>query len=96
MSQHVVRSNDNRSIVEESARNAAIEASASFLLDAHPHFHGRANRFAFECHARTLTVRGSVPSYYLKQVLQSVLRDVPGIGLIDNHVTVDSSDGVSE
>jgi len=42
-----------------------------------------------------LTLHGSVPSFYLKQVLQSILRDVPGVRRIDNRVDVVSAAGLS-
>jgi hypothetical protein len=42
-----------------------------------------------------LTLRGSVPSFYLKQVLQSILKDVPGVARIDNRVDVVSAAGLS-
>jgi hypothetical protein len=35
-----------------------------------------------------LVVRGTVPTYFLKQVLQNVLMDVEGVRLIDNQVSV--------
>lgn len=42
-----------------------------------------------------LTLRGSVPSFYLKQVLQSILKDIPGVDRIDNRVDVVSAAGLS-
>ncbi len=42
-----------------------------------------------------LTLRGSVPSFYLKQVLQSILKDVPGVRRVDNRVDVVSAAGLS-
>jgi hypothetical protein len=36
-----------------------------------------------------------VPTFYLKQVLQCVLRDVEGVRGIDNQVVVISSQGLS-
>lgn len=42
-----------------------------------------------------LTLRGRVPSFYLKQILQSILKDVPGVRRIDNRVDVVSSAGLS-
>jgi hypothetical protein len=42
-----------------------------------------------------LTLRGCVPSFYLKQVLQSMLMDIDGIERIDNRVDVVSSSGLS-
>lgn len=42
-----------------------------------------------------LTLRGTVPSFYLKQVLQTMLMDVPGVRRVDNRVDVISSAGLS-
>jgi hypothetical protein len=72
-----------------------VEQCAHALVNAHPHFHGRATRFEFECREEVLIVRGLVPTFYLKQVLQTVLRGLDGIRLIDNQVTVASPDGLS-
>jgi hypothetical protein len=40
-------------------------------------------------------VRGRVPSFYLKQVLQTILMRVEGVGVVDNQVDVVSCDGLS-
>jgi hypothetical protein len=40
-------------------------------------------------------VRGRVPSFYLKQVLQRVLRNAAGNRRIDDRVDVVCSDGLS-
>lgn len=42
-----------------------------------------------------LTLRGSVPSFYLKQVLQSIVKKVPGVDRINNRVDVVSAAGLS-
>ena len=42
-----------------------------------------------------LILRGNVPSFYLKQVLQSILKDTPGVRRIDNRVDVISAAGLS-
>ncbi len=42
-----------------------------------------------------LTLRGRLPSFYLEQVLQTLLRDIEGVDLIDNQVDVISSTGLS-
>jgi len=42
-----------------------------------------------------LTLRGQLPTFYLKQVLQTWLRDVDGVERIDNQVDVVSSTGLS-
>ena len=72
-----------------------VEQCAHALVNAHPHFHGRAARFEFVCREEVLVVRGLVPTFYLKQVLQTVLKGLDGIRLIDNQVTVVSPDGLS-
>ena len=64
-------------------------------LANHYHFRGRVHTFEFVEYDQVLLVRGQVPSFYLKQVLQSVLRDVGGITRIENQVDVVCSDGLS-
>jgi osmotically-inducible protein OsmY len=41
-----------------------------------------------------LTLRGLVPSYYLKQHAQEIAASIPGVIKINNHVEVGSSDPV--
>ncbi len=42
-----------------------------------------------------LTLRGRVPTFYLKQVLQTTLKGIPGVMRIDNRVDVVASQGLS-
>jgi osmotically-inducible protein OsmY len=42
-----------------------------------------------------LTLRGRVPSFYLKQMAQSVLANLEGVDRIDNRVDVVNSRGLS-
>ena len=42
-----------------------------------------------------LTLRGSVPTFYLKQVLQTRVMDLPNVAEIHNDVDVVSSSGLS-
>lgn len=42
-----------------------------------------------------LTLRGRLPSFYLKQILQSIVKDVPGIARVNNQVDVISAAGLS-
>jgi hypothetical protein len=58
------------------------------LLSRHPHFYGRVDSFVFEWVEDVLVVKGAVPTYYLKQLLQSALRTVEGVRRIDNQVVV--------
>jgi hypothetical protein len=81
---------------EDLKRRMSIEQQAFALVDSHHHFHRRASRFEFHCDENTLIVRGSVPTFYLKQMLQCVLQSIEGIRGIDNQVMVVSSWGLSE
>ena len=65
------------------------------LLSEHPCFHGRVERFEISEDDWILSVRGQVPSFYLKQVLQDALRNAAGNRSIDNRVDVVCSDGLS-
>jgi hypothetical protein len=42
-----------------------------------------------------LTLRGTVPSFYLKQTLQELLRGIEHVGKIENEVDVVCCDGLS-
>lgn len=72
-----------------------VEQRAQELLARHSHFHLRASTFEFQHCDGVLVVRGCVPTFYLKQVLQAVLKELEGVGWIDNQVDVVSSGGVS-
>jgi hypothetical protein len=65
-----------------------IERLARAIVDAHSHFYRRADRFKFECCDDMLVIRGSVPSFYLKQVLQTALQELSSGFRIDNQVAV--------
>jgi hypothetical protein len=65
------------------------------VLSQHPHFRGRAGNFEYEYREDVLIVRGRVPTFYLKQVFQTVLKDVEVVACIENRVDVISSYGVS-
>jgi hypothetical protein len=75
--------------------SAHVEQNATQTLSSHPHFHGRTDSICVECHRETLIVTGRMPSFYLKQLLQEVLRQVDGVNKIDNRVDVICSDGLS-
>ena len=61
---------------------------------------GCSHKFAFmkvtwHCHDGHLTLRGCVPSFHLKQLLQELLRGIERVKLITNSVDVVSSTGLS-
>jgi hypothetical protein len=49
----------------------------------------------WHCNDGHLTLRGCVPSFYLKQVLQELLHGIERVALITNSVDVVSSTGIS-
>lgn len=70
-------------------------AAARELLSNHAHFRGYADHFVFTAQEGMLTVEGSVPSFYLKQVLQTCLRDIHGVVKVLNRVDVACPTGLS-
>jgi hypothetical protein len=84
---------DERSRIPTEARR--IEALARAIVDTHEHFLRRADRFEFRFRKGRLLVKGCVPSFYLKQQLQSALRDIVTYCPIDNQVSVVSGFGLS-
>jgi len=81
-----------RSTVVRSSETLAEKARA--LIESHEQFVGRARILEFESRGDVLVVRGNLPTFYLKQILQSMLKDLDGVRWVDNQVTVDWSDGL--
>ena len=52
-------------------------------------------KVTWHCQDGHLTLRGCVPNFYLKQVLQELLRGIEQVKLITNSVDVVSSAGMS-
>ncbi len=75
--------------------NTQIEQRAYAIVNAHPLFYGRAEQLKFVCQDEVLVVHGFVPSFYLKQVLQTVIQSLDGVRVIENRVLVTSSAGLS-
>ena len=71
----------------ETAAQRSIEEGCSYA------FYFRFIRF--DSRNGVLTVRGSLPSFYLKQVLISHLQHLDGVRRIDDRVDVVSSTGLS-
>lgn len=73
----------------------AIERSArQWVADNCPYqFYFRNVEYCF--YSGVLTLRGRVPTFYLKQILQAVLVKLPQVARIDNRVEVVSSVGLS-
>ena len=80
---------------DDGSPDREIERAARRLLDERCSFAGYFRDVQFRHDNGTLTLRGKVPSFYMKQVLQTVLRDLPHDVQIDNRVDVVSCTGLS-
>ena len=69
-------------------REQPIEQRAREIVSQHPHLRGREADFTYEYCEDVLIIRGRVPTYYLKQLLQTVLKGVSGVAYLDNRVEV--------
>jgi len=65
-----------------------LARKAEAMVAAHPHFCGRTHALQFNVEDGVLTVTGTVPSYYVKQMLQSALKNFKDVRLVDNKVAV--------
>jgi hypothetical protein len=74
-------------------RSEEVARRARAIIEKQLHLAGRAGNFDFELRDDVLIVRGTVPSFYLKQVLQNALKNLEGVRWIDNQVTVAVADG---
>ena len=75
--------------VVESARaghDAAVQSEAQNLLERSNYLALRRLRCEFA--DGRLILNGRVPTYYLKQVAQTIVRQLPGVRRIDNRVDV--------
>ena len=66
-----------------------VLVAAKQRLEREPLFRGRSQLIEMAEKDGKLSLRGRLPSYYLKQMLQTILRDVRGVEEIDNQVAVD-------
>lgn len=62
---------------------------AQEALEQSPIFKGRSHHIRIDERNGHLVVQGRLPSFYLKQMLQTLLRKVEGVEGIDNKVMVD-------
>lgn len=66
-----------------------IATRAKEMVSAQPHFRGTSYPISFESIDDVLVVSGRLPSFHLKQVLQSALGGLEGITRVVNQVVVD-------
>ena len=75
-------------VEEESPGRNDVERLAKERLASECPLGGCLASISLEYDAGTLTLRGRLPSFYAKQLLQETLRGVQGISHIRNHVEV--------
>lgn len=72
-----------------------LTALARDHLQRHPHFRGRLAGLQVEHRGRTLFLSGRLPTFYLKQLVQEAVRNLPGVGRVRNEIDVVNPNGVS-
>lgn len=97
MDRHQTNSARTPSHQTESLRgdHEIVDRAASDLAE-HFHFRRYLEGIELDCLDGELNVRGRLPSYYLKQLLQTVLRAVPGVKRVNNQIAVVSANGLSD
>lgn len=63
-------------------------------LENHPHFRGRSKWVQARARGGVLRLSGCLPSFYLKQLVQAVARNVPNIQRVVNRICVRDTCGV--
>jgi osmotically-inducible protein OsmY len=81
--------------VEDRELATRVVTQAQSRLADSSHFRGHQHAVRVEYEDGVLLVRGCVPSFYLKQVLQTLLVNVEGVETIDNQVDVSCPSGLS-
>ncbi len=71
----------------------SLRREAEHALANHPHFRGRGKWIRCDCCEGAIRLSGRVPSYYLKQLAQEVVRKVPRVTLVENQIVVTSPYG---
>jgi hypothetical protein len=79
-----MRTQNQRHIASE----RGIEELALQCVRLHPRLYSVSDVLEFHKAGATLVVRGAVPTFYLKQLLQEALREIPGVARVDNQVDV--------
>jgi hypothetical protein len=69
--------------------------SARQHLERHPHFRGRVDALSIDQSGKTLYLSGRLPSFYLKQLVQEIVRRLPGVHRVRNDIAVISPYGIS-
>ena len=91
----IVSSHPTRQAPWPTTSDSVIASTARQRIESHSHFRNRGDQFELVPIEDVLVIRGRVPSFYLKQLLQIALKNIDGVRRIDNQVEVVSSSGMS-
>jgi hypothetical protein len=75
--------------VETLPKDSSVKSRAYSLLSRHSYFRGRAADIEFETVDNVLVIQGRLPSFYLKQLLQTLLKSLDCVDRVDNQVDVE-------
>jgi hypothetical protein len=76
-------------------KQAELVDLAREQLEQHPHFRGRAGALSIDQRGQTLYMYGQLPTFYLKQLAQETLLNLPGVQGVRNEVDVVNAHGIS-
>jgi hypothetical protein len=81
---------------QREALRVDVNHRARRALAKHNQLRASAEGLSFELQNDVLVVRGCVPSFYLKQMLQTALTGLDGVRQIDNQVEVLVANGLGQ
>jgi hypothetical protein len=74
--------------VADAGAESEVVLRARHIVEQHAQLGRRSNALQFAVEGEMLVVRGSVPTYYLKQLVQTALKGLEGVRRIENQVEV--------
>ena len=63
-----------------------LSGKARELLECHPHFRGRSNWIEIKCSGNCMSLSGKLPSFFLKQLAQEVIRPLGDFKIVNRIV----------
>jgi hypothetical protein len=74
--------------VVDAGAETEVVLRARHIVEQHAQLGRRSTSLQFTVEGEMLVVRGSVPTYYLKQLVQTALKGLEGVRRIENQVEV--------
>lgn len=76
---------------EHQSFERGLELRAATVVNSHPQLSQLSHRITFYYADGCLMLAGQVPSFYLKQVIQEVVRRLEGVQTVENRIEVSDS-----